>query len=30
VIDGLFEEPDRLIPNTSSETFSEMVAVWGE
>src|SRR5919108_46283 len=24
VIDGLFEEPDRLIPNTSSETFSEM------
>jgi peptide/nickel transport system substrate-binding protein len=25
VIDGLFEEPDRLIPNTSSETFSVMV-----
>src|SRR3989440_5720105 len=25
VIDGLFEEPDRLIPNTSSETFSLMV-----
>src|SRR5919202_1174428 len=24
VIDGLYEEPDRLIPNTSSETFSEM------
>src|SRR5438067_6982150 len=24
-IDGLFEEPDRLIPNTSSETFSVMV-----
>src|SRR5205814_7266724 len=25
VVDGLFEEPDRLIPNTSSETFSVMV-----
>src|ERR671935_425104 len=25
VIDGLFEEPDRLIPNTSAETFSVMV-----
>ena len=25
VIDGLYEEPDRLIPNTSNETFSVMV-----
>ncbi len=25
VIDGLYEEPDRLIPNTSSETFALMV-----
>src|ERR671937_1127804 len=25
VIDGLFEEPDRLIPNTDVETFSVMV-----
>ncbi|MCA1599144.1 MAG: ABC transporter substrate-binding protein, partial [Chloroflexi bacterium] len=25
VIDGLYEEPDKLIPNTSTETFGRMV-----